>query len=282
MTNSNTSIGLLMEIVKPTTATAAAVDGVCGFNCGTICSEKDQSRPRSEVVGNNDVANKEIYPWDKSEECTSRLEDREDNRDDHDHSAKPDYSEYARDCEESHRQEDNEVYPSELDLVQVSSDDAAKEGCLFGEFGFGHFVLDLFSSLNPCRLKNLKDELKKAKESNAELEWELKTQLVRLRQQREAMESKLRREIDKEITKTKALQEYLRAEQLQSEPRDDEQVITDTAQTINTLQTQKKEKLPLKPLVTKVSSTIGVSSTISSAPEPNVMYSLDELHVAAE
>ena len=277
-----------MEIVKPTAATAVVADQVCNFNCGdAACCEEDQNRRASGVVvGKDDVANKEMYAWDKSEECTSRLEDQADNRDDRDHSAKPDYSEYARDCEESHRQEDNEPLPSELDLVQVSSDDAAKEGCLFGEFGFGHFVSDLFSSLNPCRLKNLKAELKKAKESNAELEWELKTQLLRLRQQREAMESKLRKEIDKEISQTKALQEHLEAEQLESEARDDDQVITDDeAQRINVPQIQKKEKLRSKSLVTTVSSTIGVSSTAessSAARESNVVLSIDDLHVTAE
>eukprot|EP00984_Skeletonema_dohrnii_P038785 scaffold42458_cov155-Skeletonema_dohrnii-CCMP3373.AAC.1 len=282
MTNNNTSIGLLMEIVKPTT-TAAAVDGVCNFNCGAICNNEanvDQNKVASEVK-HDEPANKDIYPWDQSEERTSKLEDRVDHRDDHDHSAKPDYSEYARDCAESHRQEDNQRQHSETDLVQVSSEDAAEEGCLFGEFGFGHFILDLFSSLNPCRLQNIKDELKKAKESNAKLEWELKTQLLRLRQEREAMESKLRSEIDNEISQREVLQSYLEAEEFESDLRDDEEVITETTQIINALQTHKKEKLRSKPLLSTMSSTIGVSST-ASAPESHGVYSIDEIHVAAE
>ncbi len=274
-----------MDIIKPTT-TAAAVDGdgVCNFNCGAVCSNEvnaDQNKQASEA-GKNEPANKDPYPWEVSEERTSRLEDRADNRDDHEHSAKPDYSEYARECAESHRQEDNQRQHSELDLVQVSSDDAAEQGCLFGEFGFGHFILDLCSSLNPFHLKNLKDELKKAKESNTKLEWELKTQLLRLRQQREAMESKLRSEIDTEITRTEILQEYLAAEQFESDLRDDDQVINETTQIINALQTHKKEQLRSKALVTSVSSTIGVSSTAESVPESNILYSVDEIHVAAE
>ncbi len=278
MTNNNSSIGLLIDIVKPTATTAAAVDGVCNFNCGggAVCSNEvnsDQNKRASEA--GQEPATKELYPWEDSEEV--------DNRDDHEHSAKPDYSEYARECAESYRQEENQRQQQpDLDLVQVSSDDAAEQGCLFGEFGFGHFILDLCSSLNPFHLKNLRQELEKAKESNTKLEWELKTQLVRLRQQREAMESKLRSEIDNEITQTEILREFLELEQFEDDLRDDDKVSSETTQIINALRTSKKEKLRSKALLTTVSSTIGVSSTAESVPETNVLYSLDEIQVAAE
>jgi hypothetical protein len=130
-------------------------------------------------------------------------------------------------------------------------------------------------------LQNIKEELKKAKESNAKLEWELKTQLLRLRQEREAMESKLRSEIDNEISQREVLQAYLEAEEFESDLRDDEEVITETTQIINALQIHKKEKLRSKPLLSTMSSTIGVSST-ASAPESHGVYSIDEIHVAAE
>jgi len=275
----NTSIGLLMEIMKPTT-TASAVQ-VCNFNCGAICNndayaDQNHNAPTSEFR-NEEPADKDKYKWDQSEERTSRLEDQADNREDHEQSAKPDYSEYARDCEESLSRQH-----SEQDLVQVGSADVADEGCLFGEFGFGHFILDLFSSLNPCRLKNLKNELEKAKESNTKLEWELKTQLLRLRQEREAIESKLRSEIEHEISQVEALHAYLdEQQQLENDLRHDLQ-ISETAEIINASETHKKEKLRSKPLVTTVSSTIGVSSSTAHSAESNVLFSLDWADVAAE
>lgn len=265
-----------MDIVKPTTTTAAAVDGVCNLNCGAVCSNevKSDQNKRSSEAGQDEPANKDLYPWEVSDEA--------DNRDDHEHSAKPDYSEYARECAESYRQEENQRQQTDYDLVQVSSDDAAEQGCLFGEFGFGHFILDLCSSLNPFHLKNLKNELMKAKESNTKLEWELKTQLVRLRQQREAMETKLRSEIDNEITQTEILREILELEEFESDLRDGDQVSTETTQIIHALRAHKREKLRSKALLTTVSSTIGVSSTAESVPESNALYSLDEIQVAAE
>ena len=263
----NTSIGLLMEIVKPTT-TAAAVDGVCNFNCGAVCN--------NDANTDNDTLASEVSHEERP---------KKDNRDDHDQSAKPDYSEYARDCVESQRQEGSQLQYSEHDFVQVSSADVEDKGCLFGEFGFGHFVLDLFSSLNPCRLKNLKNELEKAKESNAKLEWELKTQLLRIRQEREAIESKLRSEIDHEISQAEVLHAFLEAEEeeqkLETDLRDDQQ-ITETAQIIHALEAHKKEKLRSKPLVLSMSSTIGVSSSTADSAESNIAFSLNNTHVAAE
>ena len=280
MTSNNSSIRLLMDIMKPTT-TAAAVDGVCSLNCGAICNNgasPDQNSQASEVK-REDTGNKERFPWDPSEECISRVEDRADTR-----CATPDYSEYARDCEESHQQGGcQQQQHLEHDLVEVNSEEAADAGCLFGEFGFRHFILDLFSSINPCRLRNLRDELRKAKESNDRIEWELKTQLLRIRQQREAMENKLRSEIDNEISQTEMLQGYLETEQSESDMRDDEQMIADAAQTISALATYKKEKLRSKPLVDTVSSTIGVSSsTVDCELESNNVISLDEILMAAE
>jgi len=274
----NTSIGLLMEIVKPTT-TAAAVK-VCNFNCGAVCNNDacaDQNQNTALDCREEDPTNiKDIYRWDQSEERTSKLEDQTENHEDHDQSAKPNYSEYARDCEKSLSRQ-----PSEHDLVHVSSADIAEEGCLFGEFGFGHFILDLFSSLNPFRWKNLKNELARAKESNTKLEWELKTQLLRLRQEREAMESKLRSEIDHEISQMEALQAYLdEQQQLENDLRHVQQV-SETTEIINALETHKKETLRSKPLTETVSSTIGVSSSADSA-ELNVVFSLDRAPVAAE
>jgi len=298
MKDMSTNIRLLLEIVKPTSG-AAAVDN---FNCGGICNVNDDqvvdddadhqsSTPaKSDVVTrHNDkppVTNAEMYAWDVSENDRSE-EDGSDRRDDQEQqssAAHPDYSEYARDCEGSNQRQDPD--PEENSFVkEVNSADVEDEGCLFGEFGFGQFIGDLFSSLNPIRLVNLRDELKRAKESNAKLEWELKTQLLRLRQEREAMESKLRHEIDNEILQTEALHSYFEALQEDDQASTEEAAPTQTTSTpisdipTNTPKKQQKERHQSKDVVKPVSSTICVlSSTTDSTvdfPEADVLFSVD-------
>lgn len=294
MKDMSTNIGLLLEIVKPTSG-AAAVDN---FNCGGICNVKDDqvddadhhsstSVAKSEVVTrHNDKpgTKAEMYAWDVSSENDRSKEDSSERRDDQERqssAAHPDYSEYARDCEGSNQRQD----PEENSFIkEVNSADVEDEGCLFGEFGFGQFIGDLFSSLNPFRLVNLRDELKKAKESNAKLEWELKTQLLRLRQEREAMESKLRHEIDNEISQTEALHSYFEALQEDDQASTEEAAPTQTSTPIsdiptNTPKKHQKERHPSKDVVKPVSSTIGVlSSTTDSTvdfPEADVLFSVD-------
>jgi len=290
----STNIGLLLEIVKPTSG-AAAVDN---FNCGGICNVKDDqvddadhhsstSVAKSEVVTrHNDKpgTKAEMYAWDVSSENDRSKEATSDRRDDQERqssAAHPDYSGYARDCEGSNQRQD----PEENSFIkEVNSADVEDEGCLFGEFGFGQFIGDLFSSLNPFRLVNLRDELKKAKESNAKLEWELKTQLLRLRQEREAMESKLRHEIDNEISQTEALHSYFDALQEDDQASTEEAAPTQTSTPISDIPTNKpkkhqKERHQSKDVVKPVSSTIGVlSSTTDSTedfPEADVLFSVD-------
>lgn len=295
----STNIGLLLEIVRPTSG-AAAVDN---FNCGSICNVNDDEQvndanhqsstpantpAKSEVVTRHNIKpgkNAEMYAWDASETDISEGDssDRRDDQERQSSAAHPDYSEYARDCEGSNQRQDPD--PEDSFVKEVNSVDVEDEGCLYGEFGFGQFIGDLFSSLNPIRLVNIRDELKKAKESNAKLEWELKTQLLRLRQEREAMESKLRNEIDNEILQTEALQSYFEA--LQEDDQASIEEVAPSTQTstpisdipTNKPKVQQKERHQSKDVVKPVSSTIGVlSSTTDSIvdfPETDVLFSVD-------
>lgn len=264
MSRATSSFGFLMEILKPTT-TAAAVDPVCQFNCncGGVCKEAiaDTNEPSTAEITDEKRAGKDKYPWeDETEERTSTPKDREDYRDDQEQSsAHPNYSEYSRNCDECKRQH------SEPEVVKVCSADVEEgaEGCLFGEFGFGEYILGLFSSFNPARLMNLRNELEKTKESNEKLEWELKTQLIKLRQEREAIERKLLSDIDNEVLQTEFLA-YLEASLRVDKPT------TEYTKPFAKPEAHKNENQKSKPLVKPVSSTIGVSSSTAGSTEDYV------------